>query len=202
MGRSILGLLEQVRAIAQTGLHFAKDPYDQSRYQRLLSLAVEEYAALGEADEKEVRKVLLKELGGISPKVAASGAIFSDEGHILLIKRSDNQRWTIPGGLCEVGESASEAAAREAREETGLSVEAKDLIDVFCRKAGEYNRVHTMYSIMYHCVVTGGQMTPTLEAVDVGFFDYKSISEAEWHDDIQRRVERAYEFWCTNLRDG
>jgi len=198
--RNILGLLEQVRAIAQTGLHFTKDPYDQDRYRQLLDLAVEEYAALGEVDEKDVREALLKELNGISPKVAASAAIFSDDGHILLIKRSDNQRWTHPGGLCEVAESAKETAAREAHEETGLFVEAGDLIDVFCVKAGMYNKVHTMYTIMYHCVVTGGQMTPTMEAVDVGFFDHRSIPEAEWQYDIQRRVERAYEFWCMNLR--
>jgi len=44
----------------------------------------------------------------------------------LLIKRAsepDKGMWSIPGGMVELGEKVSEAAVREAKEETGLDVE-------------------------------------------------------------------------------
>ena len=104
MQPSILRLLEQVRAIAQSGLHYTSDPYDRDRYQQLLDLSIEEYASLTEIDIDTIRSTFLKEAGRISPKCAASGAIFNDDGHILLIRRSDDGTLTLPGGGCDPGE--------------------------------------------------------------------------------------------------
>ncbi len=53
-------------------------------------------------------------------------------GHeILLMRRSDNGHWGLPGGFVEVGESVSDAARREVFEETGWSVELGSLIGVY-----------------------------------------------------------------------
>ena len=65
MQTSILNFLEQVRAIAQTGLHYASDPYDRARYQRLFDLSLEEYAALTDIDIDEIRPTFLREAGDI-----------------------------------------------------------------------------------------------------------------------------------------
>jgi ADP-ribose pyrophosphatase YjhB (NUDIX family) len=199
MKENILYLLEQIRAIAQTGLRYAKDPYDKDRYQRLLDLSVEQYAELGDLDQEEIRKSLARQLGAISPKVAASAAIFSEDGKVLLIRRADTRQWTMPGGLCEVFESAAETAVREVREETGVEVEAVKLVDVYCGMAGTYGRVHTIYSLNYYCRLVQGTPVPTLEAIEVGFFDHRLIPAEEWHWDIQGRVERAYDFWSTEI---
>lgn len=53
--------------------------------------------------------------------VPAVSAIVPDEdGRILLIRRTDNNYWSIPGGGLEPGESVRQAAAREVLEETGI----------------------------------------------------------------------------------
>lgn len=44
-------------------------------------------------------------------------------GDILLIRRTDNGNWALPGGAIDLGESAAQAAARETREETGIECE-------------------------------------------------------------------------------
>ena len=150
MQPSILRLLEQVRAIAQTGLHYANDPYDLDRYQRLFDFSLEEYSSLTEVDIDEIRSTFLKEIGNISPKSAASRAIFNDEGHILLIRRADDGTLTLPGGGCDSGESQKETVIREVREETGLEMDAHQVIDVFCGKAGTDNRVFTIHATMYY----------------------------------------------------
>jgi len=198
--RSILSLLEQVRSIAQTGLHYAKDPYDRDRYQRLFDLAAEEYADLTAIDVAEIKGQFLKTIGAVSPKSAASGAVFSDDGQILLIRRADDGKLTVPGGLCEFGESPKETAIRELREETGLEVEAHQLIDVFCGRSGTDNRVVTVHSIMYHCKIISGQYGPTLEATEVGFYDHRAVPDDEWHKDYKFRVRTAHDFWSRNVR--
>ena len=128
MQPSILSFLEQVRAIAQTGLHYSSDLYDRDRYQRLFDLSLKEYSSLTGIKIDEIRSTFLKEIGRVSPKSAASGAIFNGDGHILLIRRADDGTLTVPGGGCDPGESPKETAIREVREETGLTVVAHQVI--------------------------------------------------------------------------
>jgi ADP-ribose pyrophosphatase YjhB (NUDIX family) len=53
------------------------------------------------------------------------------EHEILLMRRSDNGYWGLPGGFVELGESVADAARREVEEETGWSVEIERLIGVY-----------------------------------------------------------------------
>lgn len=65
--------------------------------------------------------------------VVGVGAIIVSEGKILLEKRKNEPsrgKWSIPGGLVELGESVEQAIIREVKEETDLDVEAPRLIDV------------------------------------------------------------------------
>lgn len=77
---------------------------------------------------------------GITPEVPLTaprvgvGAIVIKDGTVLLIKRGNppNQgTWAIPGGMVELGETLQEAAEREIREETGLTIRAKTPVYVF-----------------------------------------------------------------------
>jgi len=197
---SILAFIEQVRAVAQSGLHYAENPYDRDRYQRLLDFSLEEYSHLTEINIEELRSTFLKESGVITPKCAASGAIFNDDGEILLIQRADDGKWTVPGGACEPGESPQETAVREVEEETGLTVEAHQVIDVFCSKAGTYNRLLTYHSTMCYCTILSGEFGPTLEATEVRFRAPESVSDEEWHQDAGMRVGKARDFWLKNIR--
>src|SRR5579864_7326427 len=64
------------------------------------------------------------------------GAIIIEGSRVLLVKRAHpplQAQWSIPGGVLEVGELIREAAIREAREETGLTVEPSDLLGVYDR---------------------------------------------------------------------
>lgn len=65
-----------------------------------------------------------------SMKPAAAVAII-DDNRILMLRRSDNGKWTLPGGTMELNESLVDCAIREVQEETGLEVEVKDIIGTY-----------------------------------------------------------------------
>lgn len=62
------------------------------------------------------------------------GAVVIKDGKILLVKRAFEPgagKWSVPGGLVELGETLSDACERETEEETGIKVETLELINVF-----------------------------------------------------------------------
>ena len=79
------------------------------------------------------------------------GAIIIEDGRVLLVKRGHPPlagEWSIPGGVLEVGEMVRAAAAREVREETGLIVEAVELLGVYDRVLRDEKG-----GILYHYVL-------------------------------------------------
>jgi len=200
--KNILNLLGEIRALGQTGLHYTKEGYDRERYQRLLDLSIREYADLSGLAPKDLADLIQKNLGLITPKVAASAAIFSEKGKILLIRRGDDEKWSVPAGAGEVYENARQCAEREVMEEVGLEVQADEIIDVFCRLAGSYDQVHTMWTTMVHCRIAGGKLTTTDEAIEVGYFDPRQIPSGDWHKDAEGRVKKAMDFWHTRFGQG
>ena len=57
--------------------------------------------------------------------------VTNDAGEILLIRRSDNDNWAVPGGAIDLGESVSQAGIRETKEETGIDCEITGLIGIY-----------------------------------------------------------------------
>ncbi|GIH78339.1 NUDIX hydrolase [Planobispora longispora] len=57
--------------------------------------------------------------------------VTNDAGEILMIRRSDNDNWAVPGGAIDLGESLPEAAIRETLEETGIRCEITGIVGTY-----------------------------------------------------------------------
>ncbi|GAA4184001.1 NUDIX domain-containing protein [Streptosporangium oxazolinicum] len=57
--------------------------------------------------------------------------VTNDAGEILMIRRSDNDNWAVPGGAIDLGESLPQAAIRETLEETGITCEITGLVGTY-----------------------------------------------------------------------
>ncbi len=64
-------------------------------------------------------------------------------GVVLIERANPPHGWALPGGFIDYGESAEEAAVREAKEETGLEVRLTGLLGVYS-KPGRDPRHHTL----------------------------------------------------------
>lgn len=190
---TLLTLLDEIRAIALNGLHYSPhNSYDIDRYTRLLHLAAQTYSPLVEMPTEAVLETFKREMGAVTPKVGGNGAIINDAGQVLLVKRSDNGHWCLPGGYAEVGLTPQENVAREVREETGLEVEVGSLVDLFCIPPGA-GHPSTHYVFVYLCKVTGGILTPSHETPELGYFHPEEITN--WHSTHQERVQQSLVVW-------
>jgi ADP-ribose pyrophosphatase YjhB (NUDIX family) len=103
------------------------------------------------------------------PKVAAAVLICADDQVLLVCRANDPFQgyWTLPAGFVDAGEDPRAAAAREALEETGLSVEIDGLLDVFFTPddGGMADIV-----IVYRASVTGGMLCAADDAQAAAWF--------------------------------
>lgn len=108
------------------------------------------------------------------------GVIWDQKGRVLLQRRADKNKWGFPGGAMELGESASEAAIREIKEETGLDVEVSKLIGIYTDYYDEYpngDRAQTI-AIFLEFNVTGGQIIESNEeTLELRFFALNKFPE-------------------------
>src|SRR5215813_99515 len=100
------------------------------------------------------------------------GSIIIEGDRVVLVKRAHppiQGRWSIPGGVLEIGELVREAAVREAREETGLIVEPGELLGVYDRVLrNEEKRVQYHYVLIdFLCKRVGGELQAGSDAGEV-----------------------------------
>jgi 8-oxo-dGTP diphosphatase len=103
------------------------------------------------------------------------GAVIVKAGRALLIRRGQAPllgEWSLPGGVLECGETLREAAIREAREETGLAVEAGEMLGVYERVIrSDDGQVRYHYVLIdFLCHPISGEVKAGSDAADVGWF--------------------------------
>jgi 8-oxo-dGTP pyrophosphatase MutT (NUDIX family) len=98
--------------------------------------------------------------------------VANDEGEILMIHRTDNNNWAVPGGAIDLGESVAQAGVRETKEETGIDCEITGLLGIYSdpRHLIHYtsnDEVRQEFSIVLTAHPIGGRLTPSDESSEV-----------------------------------
>ena len=126
---------------------------------------------------------------------SANVVVVNDDGEILLIRRSDNDNWALPGGGMDLGESLPDTAVRETAEETGIDVEITGLVGIYTdpRHVILYtsnNEVRQEFSIVFTAKPVGGAPTPSQESTEVRWVTPTDIGGLPMDRSMRMRVEQ------------
>ena len=121
----------------------------------------------------------------VNPKLVVN-VVAERRGRILLMRRAIEPRygaWTMPGGFMEIDESVEECAAREAKEETCVTVKVGDLVGIYSRPVPQGPGI---VSIVFQGEVVGDEPSPGREALEVRWFRPEEIPWDELAYDTTR----------------
>ena len=133
-------------------------------------------------ESRQVTRVLEREFP--EAPIIGVGAVVVDQGRVLLVQRGHEPskgKWSLPGGMLELGESLTQGVAREVKEETGLNVEAIELVELIDRihkesgPSGQSVRYHYVIAD-YLCRVLGGTLQAASDADAARW-----VERAEWN---------------------
>lgn len=172
MNTEWLGWVRRLQAVAQSGLTYARDPYDVERYEQVRRIAAEIAASRSGSTAEDVDALFSGETGYATPKVDIRAVVLNDEGAVLLVREKEDGLWTLPGGWVDVGESPSESVEREVREESGYEVRAARLLALWDRSKHPHPPLpFHVYKVVFHCELRGGTpLAASTETDGVGFF--------------------------------
>lgn len=112
------------------------------------------------------------------PSLTADIFIFDEDFNFILIKRRNDpfkDYWALPGGFVEYGETVETAAVREAKEETSIDIELKDLVNVYSNPDRD-PRGHTI-TVAYTAKGDLSQKKADDDACDIGIFSQNQLDE-------------------------
>lgn len=126
--------------------------------------------------------------------VAVSAVVRDDRGRLLMIRRTDNNQYAIPGGGQEIGETVTEAVVREVAEETGIHVDVTGLVGVFSDPghviAFDNGEVRQEFSICFTARPTGGHLRGSDESSEVLWVEPTAIDRLDLQPANRLRIER------------
>lgn len=137
-------------------------------------------------------------------KAGVAVIIFNEEKQVLLQKRSDLGLWGIPSGHIEIGETVSEAAIREVKEETNLDIRIKKLIGVYSDPDSQVfaypsGQVVHFITTCFLAEITGGDLRcNSSESLEIKFFESQNLPKdllemhPQWLQDALAKRELAF----------
>ena len=168
---------QRLAAIAQSGLTYARDPFDIERYEALRKLAADVVAEHTGWPAIDIDRYFGQEAGYATPKIDVRGVVFRD-GMILLVRERSDGGWTLPGGWADVLDTPSTAIEREIREESGYEARSSKILAVFDRNRHPHPpQAFHVWKVFIRCAITGGAPRDSIETDGVAFFARDALPE-------------------------
>jgi ADP-ribose pyrophosphatase YjhB (NUDIX family) len=158
-------------------------------------LSTQKYAEVLGIEPEVLRARFLADAGYATAKVGVDGAVFDDDGRVLLIRRVDDGRWALVGGWCDPGEAPQDAITREFAEEVGAEARIEQLVGTYGVPASVSNTTHGFVAIIFLCSVASPRFTPAPhEVAEVAWCDIDAVPV--WHHSHESLARAAREVWA------
>jgi 8-oxo-dGTP diphosphatase len=128
--------------------------------------------------------------------IASVHAVIVRADELLLVRRAhppSQGRWSVPGGMVELGETIGEAAQREVREECGVEIEPGRVVDVADNIVrDEDGRIRFHYVLIYMLARhVGGREAAASDATDVRWIKLTALDALDMHPSARRAIQYA-----------
>ena len=131
----------------------------------------------------------------VVPSVVA--VVEDAEGRVLLIHKTDNNLWALPGGGHEIGETITETVVREVKEETGYDVEVEAITGTYTDPghvmAYDDGEVRQQFSIAFRARLLGGEAQTSSESREVVWLTPDEMDKLDMHPSMRMRLQHALE---------
>lgn len=131
----------------------------------------------------------------VVPSVTA--IVTNQAGHLLLIHKTDNDLWALPGGGHDIGEAIADTVVREVREETGIDVAPTGILGIYSdpRHVMAYDdgEVRQQFSILFETRTLGGELRTSSESKEVRWVPLEEVATLDMHPSMQKRIEHYLE---------
>ncbi|WP_280771619.1 NUDIX hydrolase [Salipaludibacillus daqingensis] len=185
---------KRIQSLSQSGLSFSKDMYDIERYEELRNISAEIMEQYTGLEMEKITELFMNETGYQTPKVDIRGAVFNDD-KILMVREKIDDKWSLPGGFCDIGLSPSENIIKEVKEESGYDVAAKKLVALLdLNKHSHPPQPYHYYKIFIQCELIGGQAESGLETKDVRFFSEKNLPKLSTGRNTEEQIIMLFDF--------
>lgn len=181
----------KIQSIAQAGLFYGKDPYDQERYQQLREIAAEMMAEQNDLPVDITRNLFCNEIGYQTPKLDTRAAIIQNDK--ILLVQENNGTWSLPGGWVDLFESIRSNTEKEVKEEAGLDVKATRIIAVQDRD--QHNKPRYAYGIIkvfVQCELLGGHFTSNIETLRSAYFSLDNLPPLAEEKNTREQIELCF----------
>ncbi len=129
----------------------------------------------------------------VVPSVVA--IVLDEHAHVLLIHKTDNDLWALPGGGHEIGESIADTVIREVKEETGYDVAVNRVTGLYTdpRTVMAYDdgEVRQQFSIAFTASLTGGAARTSSESKEVEWVGQDRLEGLNMHPSMRERIDDA-----------
>ena len=183
----IVSIAQRLNALSQSGLTYSKDVFDKERYEAIQDIAVGLLTANFNLSDDDINPIAEK--GYATPKTDVRAFILRDN-KLLMVKEADDEKWSLPGGWADVGDTPSLAVCREVEEETGLKVQATKLLGVWDRNLhGHPPYPWHVYKLIFLCEEVSGSLAISHESLDIGFFDVNDLPDLSLSRIVPEEIE-------------
>jgi ADP-ribose pyrophosphatase YjhB (NUDIX family) len=120
--------------------------------------------------------------------------VVNDSGELLMIRRSDNGNWAVPGGAIDLGESVAQAGIRETLEESGIECEITGLVGIYSDPKHvilytSNGEARQEFSIVLTGSPLRGEPTPSSETTEVRWIPVSSVPELKMDRSMRLRID-------------
>lgn len=185
---------KRIKALADTGLAYARNGYEVERNQELIDLSNELMATITDQPIEIFDNYYLPPKEYPTPKVDVRGLLINEKGEILMVKEKMDGRWAIPGGWADIGYTPSESVIKEIEEETGLQSKVERLLAVYDKRCHPHPpQPYYVYKLMFLCKATGGELKGSFDIEEARWFAIDDLPPLSKDRILKSQIEELYQ---------